>query len=116
MDPWKLASAAPAADVILITHEHSDHFSPDDIARILSSRTLIVGPASVTKGLADAGAVTMMAGETITAGTATITAVPAHNIDKVRPSGVLCHPPEAGGLGYLVELDGRRVYHAGDTE
>lgn len=116
VDPWKLASDVPKADVVLITHEHGDHFSLEDIAKIAGPETLIVGPAAVTQSLPDAGTVTIAAGQTITAGTATITAVPAYNIDKVRPSGVLCHPPEAGGVGFIIALDGRRIYHAGDTD
>ena len=60
--------------------------------------------------------VTVGAGQTVTVGTTTVTVVPAYNVDKRRPSGELCHPPEAGGVGYIVELDGRRIYHAGDTD
>jgi L-ascorbate metabolism protein UlaG (beta-lactamase superfamily) len=116
VDPWKLAADALDADVVLITHEHGDHFSPVDIAQIAGPRTTIVGPAVVTRGLPDAGVVTIAAGDTVTAATATVTAVPAYNLDKVRASGELCHPPEAGGVGYIIELDGHRVYHAGDTD
>src|SRR5450759_2044253 len=39
IDPWKLAADAPPADLILITHDHYDHFSPDDIARLSTPRT-----------------------------------------------------------------------------
>ena len=45
-----------------------------------------------------------------------MTAVPAYNVDKFREPGEVFHPREAGGLGYVVELDGRRIYHAGDTD
>jgi len=116
IDPWKLGAGAVPADVILITHEHSDHFDVSDIAKIATEKTQVVGPASVTGRLPDMKAVTVGAGQTVTVGTATVTAVPAYNVDKRRPSGELCHPPEAGGLGYIVELDGRRIYHAGDTD
>jgi len=116
IDPWKLAAGSPPADLILITHEHHDHFDVSDIALIGAETTQVVGPASVTGSLPDMTTITVSAGQTVTVGTVTITAVPAYNIDKRRPSGELCHPPEAGGLGYVVELDGRRVYHAGDTD
>ena len=49
-------------------------------------------------------------------GGVTVTAVPAYNIDKFRAPGEVFHPRAAGGLGYVVELDGRRIYHAGDTD
>ena len=116
IDPWKLGAGAVAADVILITHEHSDHFDVGDIAKIATDKTQVVGPASVTGTLPDMQVVTVVAGQTVTVGTATVTAVPAYNLDKRHPSGELFHPPAAGGLGYVVELDGRRVYHAGDTD
>lgn len=119
VDPWKLPANAPSADAILITHEHSDHFSPDDIALIARPGTVIVGPESVTAGLQQDESLTVVtieAGQTVEVGPASVTAVPAYNTNKYREPGVLFHPREAGGLGYVVELDGRRVYHAGDTD
>jgi len=116
IDPWKLAADAPPADLILITHDHYDHFSPDDIARLSTPRTTLIGPASVTAQVDGVAAVTLSAGETATVGGVTVTAVPAYNIDKFRQPGEVFHPRAAGGLGYIVELDGRRIYHAGDTD
>jgi len=116
IDPWKLAADAPPADLILITHDHYDHFSPDDIARLSTPRTTLIGPASVTAKIDGVAAVTLSAGETATVGGVTVTGVPAYNIDKFRQPGEVFHPRAAGGLGYIVELDGRRIYHAGDTD
>jgi len=116
IDPWKLAADAPPADLILITHDHYDHFSPDDIARLSTPRTTLIGPASVTAKIDGVAAVTLGAGETATVGGVTVTAVPAYNIDKFRQPGEVFHPRAAGGLGYIVELDGRSIYHAGDTD
>ena len=48
IDPWKLGAGAPRADLVLVTHDHFDHFSPDDIARVATLRTTLIGPASVT--------------------------------------------------------------------
>ena len=116
IDPWKLGAGAPRADLVLVTHDHFDHFSPDDIARVATPRTTLVGPASVTAQVVGVAALTLSAGETATVGGVTVTAVPAYNIDKFRRPGELFHPLAAGGLGYIVELDGRRIYHAGDTD
>jgi L-ascorbate metabolism protein UlaG (beta-lactamase superfamily) len=116
IDPWKLSAGAPRADLVLITHDHFDHFSPDDIMRVAAPRTTLIGPASVTAQIDGVAVVTLSAGEKATVGGVTVTAVAAYNLDKFRQPGQLFHPPAAGGLGYIVELDGRRIYHAGDTD
>ncbi|RLG02733.1 MAG: MBL fold metallo-hydrolase, partial [Thaumarchaeota archaeon] len=47
---------------------------------------------------------------------AKIEAVPAYNVNKFRSPGVVYHPKEEGSVGYVIELDGVRIYHAGDTD
>src|SRR5665647_1731877 len=58
IDPWKLSADAPPADLVLVTHDHYDHFSPDDIARLSTPRTTLIGPASVTAQVDGVAAVT----------------------------------------------------------
>jgi L-ascorbate metabolism protein UlaG (beta-lactamase superfamily) len=116
IDPWKLPASSPAADLILVTHEHHDHFSPPDIGSIAGPGTTVVGPAAVTGQVRDLATVTLAAGESATVGGAAVSALPAYNIDKFRAPGEPYHPREADGLGFIVELDGRRIYHAGDTD
>jgi L-ascorbate metabolism protein UlaG (beta-lactamase superfamily) len=116
IDPWKLPADSPLADVILVTHDHFDHFSPDDIARIATTETVVVGPAHVVAGVKGAATLPISSGQTVEAATTTVTAVPAYNLDKFSRPGQLYHPRDAGGLGYVVALDGRRIYHAGDTD
>ena len=105
------------ADLILITHDHFDHFSPDGHRprgrAADDAHRAGVGDRARSSGVT---AVTLSAGETATVGGVTVTAVPAYNIDKFRRPGEVYHPRAAGGLGYIVELDGRRIYHAGDTD
>jgi len=116
IDPWKLPAGARPADLILVTHDHFDHFSAADIARIGSAATTLIGPAAVTGQVSGLTTVTLAPGETVTVGGVTVTAVPAYNLDKFRGPGEPYHPREAGYLGYVVEMDGRRIYHAGDTD
>jgi L-ascorbate metabolism protein UlaG (beta-lactamase superfamily) len=59
---------------------------------------------------------TVAPGDTITVQGVVVTAVPAYNTSKFKSPGVLYHPPGDGKVGYVVEMDGRRVYHAGDTD
>lgn len=116
VDPWKLPGGAPAADVVLVTHDHYDHFSPPDVAAVAGPDTVVVGPPAVTGQVLDLRTVTLRPGETVTVDGLTITGVAAYNIDKFRAPGQPFHPREAGYLGFVFDLDGRRYYHAGDTD
>jgi L-ascorbate metabolism protein UlaG (beta-lactamase superfamily) len=109
IDPWKLALDAVKADVILVTHEHRDHFSPDDIAKISQSGTVVVAPQSVAaKG--GVPVTVVKPGDKITANGVSIEVVPAYNPNKKF------HPKNSGHVGYVVTLNGKRIYHAGDTD
>jgi L-ascorbate metabolism protein UlaG (beta-lactamase superfamily) len=109
IDPWKLAPGAEKADVILVTHEHYDHFSKEDISRISKPDTVVVGPPSVAKQLGPK-AIIAKPGEQLTAAGIPIQVVPAYNPNK------RFHPKSAGHVGYIVTLNGQRIYHAGDTD
>ncbi len=109
IDPWKLTAGAEKADVILVTHDHHDHFSPDDIAKISQAATVVVAPAAVAAKL---GGKTIVArsGDRLNAAGVAIEVVPAYNANKKF------HPKSAGYVGYIVTLNGKRIYHAGDTD
>lgn len=107
-DPFKIASTKEA-DIILVSHEHFDHCSPDDIARIQKDHTIVITEKdSAAKLSGDVRVVTP--GEVVTVGEVKVATVPAYNIGKQF------HPREKGWLGFIVEMDGVRVYHAGDTD
>lgn len=110
IDPWKLGSDPPSADLILISHAHDDHFSPDDIRRVRTPSTLICCTADVAKALN--GNVTIVRpGQSITVGPWPLEIVAAYNVGKRY------HPQANGWVGYVVTLgDGRRLLHTGDTD
>ena len=108
LDPYQMRPAAKKADVILITHAHSDHFSPADIALISKAGTRIFGPETLNGKLV--GFTPLKPGDKAEAGGAVIDAVPAYNIGKSF------HPIASGNLGYVVTAGDLRVYHAGDTD
>lgn len=116
IDPWKLPANQPVAGVILVTHEHFDHLSLPDVEKVSGPDTVLIGPAPVTAQVDAVATVTLAPGESADVSGVQVTAVPAYNVDKFRAPGAPYHPREAGGVGFVVSLDGVRYYHAGDTD
>ncbi len=112
IDPWGTTEAEPPADLILITHAHSDHLQPDEIARLRTADTKVLAPADVAKEIS--GDVTPVApGESHEAAGVRIQTVPAYNVAEER---LEMHPKANGWVGYVLELGGSTYYHAGDTD
>jgi L-ascorbate metabolism protein UlaG (beta-lactamase superfamily) len=114
VDPYR-TSGAPPADVILITHDHFDHFSREDVVRLAGERTTLIAPATVTERLTGS-TVSIAPGESIEVKELEITAIPAYNTNKLDSEGRPFHPREAGWVGYLLRDGARRIYHSGDTD
>jgi L-ascorbate metabolism protein UlaG (beta-lactamase superfamily) len=107
-DPYQI-SGGPKADLILISHDHFDHCSPDDIAKIQQPETVIVTEKIAAKKLK--GEVRIVKpGDSIRVDEVKAEAVPSYNVDKDF------HPKKKGWLGFIVEVEGVRIYHAGDTD
>lgn len=105
IDPWKLSRGLPSADIILVTHEHHDHYSEPDIKMISRKGTRVVAPMK-TPMVTDV----VKPGEKISIGNIEISAVPAYNIDKGF------HPRSSDWVGFIVNIDGRKIYHSGDSD
>jgi len=106
LDPWRVPAQEGPADLILVTHPHQDHLDRRAIAGLRAESTTLVAPRSC----AEPGWQSIAAGETLRIGDAAVTGVPAYNL-----RGRL-HPRSGEWVGYLVDVDGVRVYHAGDTD
>jgi L-ascorbate metabolism protein UlaG (beta-lactamase superfamily) len=122
-DPYELSGENPKADVIFISHDHGDHCSPEDVAKVQGEDTLIVTIAAAADMLAgdvlspSKGAVQIVEpGDMIQVRGIDVEAVPAYNLNKFRSPGVPFHPKEAGHVGFVIKLEGKRIYHAGDTD
>ncbi len=107
-DPYQVSAKTPA-DLILISHEHFDHNSPEDLAKVMKKDTVIVTEVVSSKKLS--GDVRVAApGDKLNIKGVTIEVGPAYNTNKDF------HPKSAGMLSFIITLDGIRYYHAGDTD
>lgn len=108
-DPFKLPVGMPKADIIFITHEHRDHMSPEDVAKITKDGTIIVIPKTVTHSFKEK-VLSVAPGESITVEGIPVTVVPAYNTNKQF------HTKDRGWVGYIVTIDNAKIYFAGDTD
>jgi L-ascorbate metabolism protein UlaG (beta-lactamase superfamily) len=106
-------AALPKADLILVTHEHSDHLDPKAIATLRKDSTTIVLTEKCAPKVT--GGTVMKNGDVRTVASISVEAVPAYNIVQKRPSGDPFHP-RGDGNGYVLTFGDKRVYVAGDTE
>lgn len=114
IDPYRIKDGPPA-DLILITHDHFDHCSPEDIARIQKADTTFVTIASAAANLK--GQVEIVKpGDEVTIKGVHIQAVPAYNTNKFRSPGNPFHPKQSGYVGFVLTLGERRIYHTGDSD
>jgi L-ascorbate metabolism protein UlaG (beta-lactamase superfamily) len=106
-------ASLPKADLVLVTHDHSDHLDPKALQAIMKPDTLVVASKSCAGKLPKG---TIMAnGDSRTVLGLAIEAIPAYNIVNKNSNGNPFHPRGAGN-GYIVTFGEKRVYIAGDTE
>lgn len=142
-DPFKIENETHDADLIFVTHDHYDHFSPEDIAKIITPSTLLIAPLSIREAVSKEGYKNVLyisPGETktiaesssgISENTAAVfessSAVSGSNIAASAPSvtvtairsynpGKPFHPADKNYVGYIVKMDGTTYYVAGDTD
>ena len=116
IDPFGMLadySKLPGADIILVTHDHFDHFDMKALKILSTEKTAVV----LTKTCASRfkGGLIMNNGDMKTIQGIKIEAVPAYNIVHMRSPGRPFHPKGIGN-GYVITIGGKRLYVAGDTE
>jgi len=108
IDPFDIAEKEKA-DIILITHEHYDHCSVEDVKKIIKNDTIIFTVSDCAKKLG-MNVKLVKPGDKIKIENIEIEAVPSYNINKQF------HPKSRGWVGFILNINGVRIYHAGDTD
>jgi L-ascorbate metabolism protein UlaG (beta-lactamase superfamily) len=115
VDPFQMRESPKDADFILITHDHYDHFSPEDIRKVAGKDCVLIVPEKM-EGKAKEVGDCVRAVRTVAPGASyeieglKLETLPAYN--ALKPF----HPKSAGWVGYVLELEGQRIYIAGDTD
>ncbi|MCR5673037.1 MAG: MBL fold metallo-hydrolase [Lachnospiraceae bacterium] len=115
-DPWQIEDEPHDGDYVFITHEHYDHFSPEDIRKVVKFDGRVVIPASMAHMIGDittvpqSHIVTVKPGEKREIARLMVETYPAYN--QGRPF----HVKRSGWLGYLVTMDAEKYFVSGDTD
>jgi len=108
IDPWKLKDSAHDATLVLVSHSHYDHYSPEDIAGISGAETKLVASADVVAK--EKTGQMIGRGQTIELGSVQVSGVAAYN------PGKQFHPKANNWVGFVIEAGSKRIYYAGDTD
>ncbi len=109
-DPYQLPRDAEKADIIFSSHSHGDHFSRGDIKKLMKDSTILIGPESIANNLAKFNGKGLKFHEIFEVDDIKIELVPSYTIKKPT------HPQSNQWAGIIIETEGKRIYHAGDTE
>ena len=115
IDPFKIDRNYNDADIIFITHDHYDHYSEEDIDKVINENAVIVIPEELLtkvlkKGINKNAIITVEPNQKYMVQGIKFETVPAYNTNKTF------HPKENGWVGYVIEINGIKYYIAGDTD
>lgn len=115
VDPFQMEEAPHDAAFVLITHGHYDHFSPESIEMVANGKTVLIAPEKMLSKAQEVSGfvgeiVTVRPGERRSVSGLEFETVPAYNVSKPF------HPKSAEWVGYVLVIDGKRIYIAGDTD
>lgn len=114
-DPFQIRQDYNDADIVFITHDHYDHYSEEDLKRVVKRDTVVVAPMDLKEKLLNHGfqieqMILVEPNQTYQVKGIEVHTIPAYNTNKAF------HKKEYGWVGYLIILDGITYYIAGDTD
>ena len=115
IDPFKIDKDYNDADIVFITHDHFDHYSEEDIDKVINENTTIIIPEELLtkilrKGINKNAIITVEPNKKYIIQGIKFETIPAYNTNKAF------HPKENEWVGYVIEIQGSKYYIAGDTD
>ncbi|MCS7200837.1 MAG: MBL fold metallo-hydrolase [Patescibacteria group bacterium] len=119
IDPFRIDDNSPKADYVFITHSHFDHFSLDDLKKIVSKETKIISVSSVVEEIrkwARLNDLIVKPENDYSFEGLNFKTLPAYNTNKFKSPEEVFHPRSEQSVGYVIRLDKVSIYHTGDTD
>lgn len=115
IDPFKIDKNYSDANLIFITHDHYDHYSEEDINKVINKDSTIIVPEGLStkllrKGINRNNIIEVKPNKEYAVQGIKFKTIPAYNTNKKF------HPKENGWVGYIIEIEGIKYYIAGDTD
>ena len=115
IDPFKIDKNYNDADIVFITHDHFDHYSEEDIDKVINENTTIIIPEELLtkllrKGINKNAIITVEPNKEYVVQGIKFKTIPAYNTNKTF------HPKENDWVGYIITINNIRYYIAGDTD